>query len=62
MENIKDEKIVCRCIKISEKKIIEAIKNGADTVEEVRLKTMANANGCASCHFQIEMLIDKYKK
>ncbi|MGL5633550.1 MAG: (2Fe-2S)-binding protein [Sarcina sp.] len=62
MENVKEEKIICRCIKISEKQIIEAIEKSASTVDEVRLQTMANANGCVSCHFQIEMLIDKYKK
>ena len=35
MGNIDKDRIVCRCKKVSEGTVIEAIKNGADTYEKV---------------------------
>ena len=35
MSNIDKDRIVCRCKKVSEGTIIEAIQNGADTYEKV---------------------------
>ncbi len=36
MGNIDKDRIVCRCKKVSEGTVIEAIKNGADTYEKVK--------------------------
>ncbi len=36
MGNIDKDRIVCRCKKVSEGTIIEAIKNGADAYEKVK--------------------------
>lgn len=61
MENITNEKIVCRCKKVSATTIIDAIKNGADTLEKVKEKTGANAYGCYGCRLQVKKLIDDNK-
>jgi len=36
-----NEEIVCFCSNVSKQEIIEAIKNGAKTLEDIRLKTNA---------------------
>ena len=59
MASIDNEKIVCRCKKVSEKIIVEAIKNGADTLEKVKEETGANAYGCYGCRLQVKKLIEE---
>ncbi|WP_297438193.1 (2Fe-2S)-binding protein [uncultured Clostridium sp.] len=59
MTSINNEKIVCRCKKVSEKTIVEAIKNGADTLEGVKEETGANAYGCYGCRLQVKKLIEE---
>ena len=53
MGNIDKDRIVCRCKKVSEGTIIEAIKNGADTYEKVKKETGANTYGCFACRLSI---------
>lgn len=61
MSNIDNDKIICRCKKVSERTIIEAIKNGADTYEKVKKETGANAYGCFACRLEIKRLIEENK-
>ncbi|MEG0297254.1 MAG: (2Fe-2S)-binding protein [Clostridium sp.] len=54
---------VCLCKKITEEQIIEAVKNGAGTYEEVREKTGAGAGGCRGgrCKANIKVIIENNK-
>lgn len=61
LSNIDNDKIICRCKKVSERTIIEAIKNGADTYEKVKKETGANAYGCFACRLEIKRLIEENK-
>ncbi|MGL5439846.1 MAG: (2Fe-2S)-binding protein [Filifactoraceae bacterium] len=58
-----DEKIICLCKKISEETIIDAIKNGATTIEAVKEATGATGGACrgARCKNKVEELINEYK-
>ena len=58
-----DSPIICKCKKISEKTIVGAIKNGADTFEKVKSSTGAGTGGCGGkrCKAEIERLIAEYK-
>ena len=58
-----DSPIVCKCKKISEKAIVEAIKNGADTIEKVKTATGAGTGMCGGmrCTPEIEKLIKANK-
>lgn len=55
--------VVCLCKKISEETIINAIKNGATTVEEVKKATNASSGLCRGlrCKKKIKALIEEYK-
>ena len=57
------DKIICLCQGIIEDTIIDAIKNGADTVEKVKESTGATTGFChgSRCKGKIEELIAKYK-
>ncbi|MGL5692846.1 MAG: (2Fe-2S)-binding protein [Peptostreptococcaceae bacterium] len=57
------DNLVCLCKKISEDTIINAIKNGATTVEEVKEVTGATSGMCRGirCKKKIKTLIDQYK-
>lgn len=57
------DKIICLCQGIDEDTIIEAIKNGADTIEKVKEVTGATTGYChgSRCKEKIEELITKYK-
>lgn len=61
MGNIDKDRIVCRCKKVSEGTIIEAIKNGADTYEKVKKETGANTYGCFACRLEIKKLLEENK-
>ena len=54
---------VCLCKGITEEQIIEAIKNGATSFEEVKEKTGACTGGCRGgrCKNNIELLIENNK-
>lgn len=54
---------ICLCKGISEEKIVEAIKDGAVSVEEVGQKTGATTGPCcgARCRCKIEELIEENK-
>jgi bacterioferritin-associated ferredoxin len=47
----------CICHAVTETEIIEAVDNGADTVEAVAEATGAST-GCGSCHDRVEDLIE----
>lgn len=55
--------LVCLCKKINEETIINAIKNGAVTVEDVREATGATTGPCRGfrCKKKIKALIEEYK-
>ncbi|MFQ7564811.1 MAG: (2Fe-2S)-binding protein [Clostridium perfringens] len=61
MGNIDKDRIVCRCKKVSEGTVIEAIKNGADTYEKVKKETGANTYGCFACRLEIKKLLHENK-
>lgn len=54
---------VCLCRGITEEQIVEAIKNGAYSFEEVKEETGAGAGGCRGgrCKCNIELLIENNK-
>ena len=54
---------VCLCRGVSEETIIEAVKNGATSFEEVKEETGGGAGGCRGgrCKGNIEMIIEKNK-
>jgi bacterioferritin-associated ferredoxin len=58
-----DLPIICKCKKISEKTIVEAIKNGANTVEKVKSATGAGTGMCGGkrCIAEVERLIAENK-
>ena len=49
--------IVCNCFNVSENEIIEAIKSGAKTLEEIQEKTYAGG-GCSRCRGNIQKILD----
>ena len=54
-------KKICSCKDITEDEIVEAIKNGATSVEDIMKITGAGSGGCygAKCTRMIELLIEK---
>ena len=54
---------VCLCRGVSEETIIEAVKNGATSFEEVKEETGAGAGGCRGgrCKCKIEQIIEANK-
>jgi len=59
-EMVGEEKIVCKCFSVTDKKIIRAIKeNNLRTVEEVTHFTKAGG-GCGKCKPEIEKLLKEY--
>ncbi|HFE9686340.1 (2Fe-2S)-binding protein [Clostridium perfringens] len=54
---------VCLCKGVSKEKIVEAVKNGALSFEEVGEKTGAGTGACcgARCKCKIEELIEENK-
>ncbi|MFH0839955.1 MAG: Fe-S cluster assembly protein NifU [Candidatus Omnitrophota bacterium] len=61
-EMIGEEKIVCKCFSVTDKKIIRAIKeNNLHTVEEVTNYTKAGG-GCGKCKGEIEKLLNEFWK
>ncbi|MCM8797918.1 MAG: Fe-S cluster assembly protein NifU [Candidatus Omnitrophica bacterium] len=59
-ETVGEEKIVCKCFSVTDKKIIRAIKeNNLRTVEEVTNFTKAGG-GCGKCKPEIEKLLKEF--
>jgi NifU-like protein len=55
-----EEKIICKCFSVTDKKIIRAIKeNNLKTVEEITNFTKAGG-GCGKCKGEIEQLLKEY--
>jgi len=52
---------LCHCRTISTEKVLNVIKDGCATINEVSRTTMAGT-GCGSCHKDIENLIDQIHK
>jgi len=52
------ERIVCRCLKVTEGEIVDAIVSlGLRTVKEVKAVTNAG-DGCTCCHVQIREYLE----
>lgn len=59
-EMVGEEKIVCKCFSVTDKKIIRAIKeNNLHTVEEITNYTKAGG-GCGKCKPEIEKLLKEF--
>jgi NifU-like protein len=59
-EMVGQERIICKCFSVTDKKIIRAIKeNNLRTVEEVTNYTKAGG-GCGKCQPEIEKLLKEY--
>ena len=54
-------KIACHCHNVTDGQIIDAVRDGADTIEKVREKTHAGA-GCAHCRDFIVHMIEDMKR
>jgi NAD(P)H-nitrite reductase large subunit len=52
----KSEPLLCRCFKVPERVVREAIAAGAVTVDQVRALTQASS-GCGSCYDDIQALL-----
>ena len=54
---------VCLCRGVTEEKIIEAVKAGATTYQDVKEETGAGTGGCKGdrCRYKIESLIKENK-
>ncbi len=54
---------ICLCKSITRKTIVDAIKDGAHTVDDVAIKTGAGTGNCngARCDHVVEELIAEYK-
>ena len=51
---------VCKCQNVSVNEVVEAVKNGADTIERVMEETKAGS-GCGRCKGIIQNIIDNKK-
>ena len=51
---------VCKCQNVSVNEVVEAVKNGADTIERVMEETKAGS-GCGRCKGVIQSIIDNKK-
>ena len=59
-ETVGEERIVCKCFSVTDKKIIRAIKeNNLKTAEEVTNYTKAGG-GCGKCQPEIEKLLEEF--
>ena len=51
---------VCKCQNVTVNEVVEAVKNGADTIERVMEETKAGS-GCGRCKGIIQNIIDNKK-
>lgn len=52
---------VCGCGKVTKNDVIETIKKGATTLDEIKEQTGASVNGCGGCSGRIEKILEEYK-
>ena len=50
----------CKCQNVSVNEVVEAVKNGADTIEKVMAETKAGT-GCGRCKAVLQNIIDNKK-
>lgn len=48
--------LICRCHKVKQSTIVEAIAAGADSVEKIGAMTQAGT-GCGNCRVELEKLL-----
>ena len=53
------DRVVCFCYSVTESTIIEAIRNGCTSLQDIRLQTYAST-GCAGCAEEVKKLLRKY--
>nr|WP_281277630.1 (2Fe-2S)-binding protein [Leptospira idonii] len=51
-------KRVCLCKMVTEKELVDAIREGAHTIEELREKTRAST-GCGTCAVQVYHILQR---
>ena len=56
-----NDKVICKCYKVTVKDIKKAIKNGAETVKDVRKETKADT-ACRDCRKKLEKVIKELSK
>lgn len=62
MKHKKKKKLVCLCNGVEQKKIEEAIDNGASSLDEIFDRTNAGVGACGgTCRPQIKLLLEKNK-
>ncbi|BCN29047.1 (2Fe-2S)-binding protein [Anaeromicropila herbilytica] len=55
--NQNSSQVVCRCMKVTEQDLISAVKNGANSFEEVQAVTKVST-GCGRCTDSVKILVD----
>jgi NAD(P)H-nitrite reductase large subunit len=58
-KNSPKERVICFCYNVSEQVIIEAIRKGATSLNDIRLDTYAST-GCAGCAEEVKKLLRKF--
>ena len=53
--------IICFCYGITREEIVQAVLQGADSIEKIREKTKANT-GCGGCQNEVEAILESVKK
>ena len=53
------DRVVCFCYDVAESKIIDAIRGGCTSLNDVRRTTYAST-GCAGCAEEVKKLLRKY--
>lgn len=54
--NISDDELLCHCMRVERGRIVAAIRNGAESVEDLQIQTSA-CTGCGTCRWDLEELI-----
>ncbi len=54
-------KLVCICSLVEEKEIVDFLKKGAETTEDIQKHTTAGTT-CGRCLPEIDELVEEYKK
>lgn len=54
------ERLVCRCLKVTEHEVVTAIRvHGLTTIQELKSITMAG-DGCTCCHRELKTYLEIY--
>ncbi len=54
-----DDEEVCHCLNVSKKEIVDAIKDGATTIQDIE-KELEAGTGCGGCRVDILALLKIY--